>query len=141
MTTYSALSAASKSCKSCTTQLFEVHDHIGSLLDAGKQTDIIYMDMSKAFDKIDHTLLLNKLQTNFLISGNLLSWFRSYMYLLGRRQRVTLLGTSSPEMDVTSGVSQGSILGPILFLLYVNDLPDVVVNSKVASFADDCYEK
>ena len=91
--------------------------------------------MLKAFDKADHTLLLNKLQTNFLISGNLLSWFRSY--LLGRRQRVTLLGTSSPEMDVTSGVPQGSILGPILFLLYVNDLPDVVVNSKVASFADD----
>ena len=93
------------------------------------------MDMSKAFDKVDHTLLLSKLQTNFLISGNLLSWFRSY--LLGRRQRVTVLGTSSPELDVTSGVPQGSILGPILFLLYVNDLPDVVVNSKVASFADD----
>ena len=91
--------------------------------------------MSKTFDKVDHSLLLNKLRTNFLISGNLLSWFRSY--LLGRRQRVTLLGTSSTEMDVTSGVPQGSILGPILFLLYVNDLPDVVVNSKVASFADD----
>ena len=83
------------------------------------------MDMSKAFDKVDHTLLLSKLQTNFLISGNLLSWFQSY--LLGRKQRVTLLGTSSPEMDVTSGVPQG----------YVNVLPDVVVNSNVASFADD----
>ena len=113
--------------KPCTTQLLEVHDHIGSLQDAGKQTDIIY--------KVDHTLLLSKLQTNFLISGNLLSWLRSY--LLGRRQRVNLLGTSSPEMDVRSGVPQGSILGPILFLLYVKYLPDVVVSSKVASFADD----
>ena len=93
------------------------------------------MDMSKAFDKVDHTLLLNKLQTNFSISGNLLSWFHSY--LPGWRKRVTLLGTSPLEMDVTSGVPQGSILGLILFLLYMNDLPDLVVNSKVASFADD----
>ena len=83
--------------KPCTTQLLEVHDHIGSLQDPGKQTDIIY--------KVDHTLLLSKLQTNFLISGNLLSWFRSY--LLGRRQRVNLLGTSHVRSPPGQPRSQG----------------------------------
>jgi hypothetical protein len=105
------------------------------LLDAGKQTDVIYMDMSKAFDKVNHETLLNKLNNCFNISGNLLCWFKTY--LLDRRQRVTVLGATSSEKFVLSGVPQGSILGPILFLLYVNDLPDAVKNSKVSSFADD----
>ena len=121
--------------KSCTSQLVEVHDYIGSLLDAGKQTDVIYMDMSKAFDKVNHQILIHKLYNCFGISGSLLGWFSSY--LLNRRQRVTVLGATSSEKPVLSGVPQCSILGPILFLLYVNDLPDVVNNAKVASFADD----
>ena len=121
--------------KSCATQLLEVLDYIGSLLDAGKQTDVIYMDMSKAFDKVNHVALIRKLNRCFNISGNLLCWFRSY--LQGRRQCVTVHGATSIEKPVTSGVPQGSILGPILFVLYVNDLPDEVLNSRVASFADD----
>ena len=68
-------------------------------------------------------------------TGSLLGWFS--FYLLNRRQHVTVLGATSFEKPVTSGVPQGSILGPILFLLCVNDLPDVVNNAKVASFADD----
>jgi hypothetical protein len=105
------------------------------LLDAGKQTDVIYMDMSKAFDKVNHETLLNKLNNCFNNSGNLLCWFKTY--LLDRRKRVTVLGATSSEKLVLSGVPQGSILGPILFLLYVNDLPDAVKNSKISSFADD----
>ena len=93
------------------------------------------MDMSKAFDKVSHEVLINKLYNHFGISGSLLGWF--CFYLSNRKQRVTALGATSSEKPVMSGVPQGSILGPILFLLYVNDLPDVLEHSKVASFADD----
>jgi retron-type reverse transcriptase len=116
------------------TQLVEVIDHIGSPLDTGKQTDLIYLDMSKAFDKVQHSLILDKLR-KYNICGNMLNWFTSY--LRERRQRVTVLGETSKECKVTSGVPQGSILGPILFLLYVNDLPKAIKSSKVACFAND----
>ena len=122
--------------RSCSTQLLKVLHLIGSLLDSGKQTDVIYIDASKAFNKVrDHATLLHKLEHGFSISGPLLRWFKSY--LSNRRQRVTVLGCTSPETLVTSSVPQSSILGPMLFLLHVNDLPDAVQNSKVACFADD----
>ena len=120
--------------KSCTTQLFEVLDKIGSLLDSGRQTDVVFLDMSKAFDKVNHAVLINKLR-KYNIGASLLKWFSSYLH--GRQQRVTVLGAISSSRSISSGVPQGSILGPILFLLYANDLPDVVVNSTVACFADD----
>ena len=120
--------------RSCTTQLVEVLHYIGSILDSGKQTDMIFMDMSKAFDKVSHTALINKLR-QYKIGGPLLQWFASYLH--GRQQRVTILGATSSKKPVCSGVPQGSILGTVLFLLYVNDLPDAVTNSSVACFADD----
>ena len=69
------------------------------------------------------------------LGGNLLTWFCAYLY--GRRQHVTVLGTTSCDLLVTCRVPQGSILSPALFLLYVNNLPDSNLNSKVALFADD----
>ena len=121
--------------KSCVTQLVEVLHRIGSQLDSGKQTDVIYQDMSKAFDKVNHAILIEKLRS-FNIDGNLLKWFGSY--LQNRRQRVTVLGATSTQLHVTSGFPQGLMLEPMLFLLYVNDLIEGVIKvSNVASFADD----
>ena len=94
--------------KSCVTQLVEVFDYIGSLLDSGKQTDVIYLDMSKAFDKVQHFLILGKLR-QYNTCGNLLSWFTSY--LRGRRQRLTVLGTTLTVREVTS-VWSSSRLNP-----------------------------
>ena len=91
--------------------------------------------MSKAFEKVHHKYLISKLRKVYGISGKLLRWFESY--LTNRKQRVTVLGATSSARPVLSGVPQGSILGPILFLLYANDLPDAVEHSKIASFADD----
>ena len=90
--------------------------------------------MSKAFDTVSHNKLLEKLCC-FGFNRGLVSWFQSYLH--HRRQQVTALGSTSSPIPVTSGVPQGSILGPILFLLYVNDLPDAVSSSTIATFADD----
>ena len=91
--------------------------------------------MSKAFDKVDHAKLLDRL-FQFGIAGSLHDWFKSY--LRDRKQRVTVLGATSEQLLVTSGVPQGSLLGPMLFLLFVNDLPDTVTSpSRVACYADD----
>ena len=91
--------------------------------------------MSRAFDKVHHDVLIQKLRKVYGFGGNLLRWFRSY--LANREQCVTVLGAKSNLLSITSGVPQGSILGPALFLLYINDLPRSVKTSQVAMFADD----
>ena len=120
--------------KSCTTQLIEVFEQTGRKLDDGKQMDVIYLDMSKAFDKVSHAQLIRRLY-DFGFRGNLLKWFTSY--LSNRYQQTTVGGATSRPLAVTSGVPQGSILGPLLFLLYENHLSDSVSNSNNATFADD----
>ena len=102
-------------------------------LDLGKSIGAVFLDLSKAFDSIDHSLLLRKLQS-YGVEGNEHKWFSNY--LDGRKQRVKLEVSYSDWANVLRGVPQGSILGPLLFLLYVNDLPDVVTKCTVNMYAD-----
>ena len=103
-------------------------------LDLGKQTDVIVFDFSKVFDSVPHQWLLAKLN-HYGIRGKNLQWLQSF--LLDRKQRVVLNGSSSPWSPVISGVPQGTVLGPLLFLLYINDIVDNIT-SQVRLFADDC---
>ena len=106
--------------KPITSQLLHVLQDIHQALESRNHVDAVYLDFAKAFDKVSHKLLLTKLH-KFGIRGHLLSWFENY--LSGRYQRVTVLGETSGTLPVLSGVPQGSILGSLLFLVYVNDLP------------------
>lgn len=97
-------------------------------------SDIVYLDFRKAFDSVSHSILLSKLQS-MGITSQLLNWFRAY--LKNRTQLVSVNGQLSGLLPVTSGVPQGSILGPLLFLIYINDLPGSVHFSRPFLFADD----
>ena len=120
--------------RSCVTNLLESLDHVGATVDRAGQVDCVYLDISKAFDKVRHDLLISKLRDAGL-RGKLLDWLHAY--LRDRRQRITVPGATSRDLPVTSGVPQGLILGPALFLLYVNNLPEVITKSQVVMFADD----
>lgn len=121
--------------RSCTTQMLYVLHHL-QVLDCCGQIDVLYLDFSKAFDSVPHNLLLYPLN-QYGINGSLLNWFSSY--LMGRRQRVVIIESSfSDWLPVVPGVPQGSIFGPFLFLLYINDLPSIVSpEPSLALFADD----
>ena len=118
---------------SCVTQLLECLSDWTTSFDENVGVDVVYLDFRKAFDTVAHRRLLYKLH-HLGIRGHLLGWLESF--LNHRRQRVILRNGSSEWRKVTSGVPQGSILGPILFLLFVNDIPDVISN-KAKMFADD----
>ena len=121
--------------RSCVTQLLTFPHDLGAPLDAGDKIDVIYLDFNKAFDSVSHGKLLHKLSL-FGIQVPLHAW--STDYFNSRSQRVVINGTFSSWVSVTSGVPQGSIMGPFLFLLYVNELPDVLTTTTaIALFADD----
>ena len=113
---------------------------IGSVLDASRQVDVVYVDFSKAFYSVNHNILIHKLQS-FGINGNILSWFNYYQN--NRIQRVVLDGYTSEWSTVLSGVSQGSILGPLLFILFINKIPLSCISFKTDIFADEAkvYKK
>lgn len=121
--------------RSTVLQMLKVLDIWSQILDQGGCLDVIYCDFMKAFDKVPHNRLLYKLG-NYGITGNTLGWINSF--LIGRTQKVKINEAMSESAPVTSGIPQGSVLGPILFVIYINDLPDVVdKDSHVYLFADD----
>ena len=120
--------------RSTVTQFLQVLHDIQKSVIKGEKVDMVYLDFKKAFDKVPHDLLIEKLQS-FRIYGNLLKWINSY--LTKRQQRVVMEGKSSSWLEVTSGVPQGSILGPLLFIFYTNDMPLKLRHSTIELFADD----
>ncbi len=119
--------------RSCETQLLGFQADILKNMADGKQTDAVVLDFSKAFDKVSHSKLVAKLG-HYGVRGRTNAWIRDF--LTDRKQTVVLNGASSCETKVRSGVPQGSVLGPCLFLFYINDLPEGL-RSEVRLFADD----
>lgn len=121
---------------STVTQLVTVIHTFASAIDNNNQIDLIFLDFSKAFDKVTHSKLIFKLR-KYDIPEILVSWIAEY--LRNREQFVDIGGHHSACLPVTSGVPQVSVLGPLLFLLYVNDIVDVVKpNVQIRLYADDC---
>ena len=121
--------------RSCVTNLTTyLHTAWRSISD-GCQTDSIYTDFSAAFQSVNHKLLLHKLSDSYSITGKIYDWFVSY--LSEREQRVIVNGKTSEWIKVTSGVPEGALLAPLLFSLFINDLPTVLESSQCVMYADD----
>ena len=118
---------------SCTSQSIHLFHSWASAIDSGKLTDIVFLDFARVLDSVPHTHFLEKIQY-FGIKGNILHWLSDFLY--DRKQRVAIDGAFSDWGNVSSGVPRGSILGPPLFLLYVNDIPQTLSCSS-EMFADD----
>jgi hypothetical protein len=121
--------------KSCTTNLLEFLENLTKVQDDGDPIDAIYLDFAKAFDKVPHRRLLAKLKAHS-VDGKVLNWIKNW--LGGRLQRTVLNGSASDWEEVWSGVPQGSVLGPLAFIVYINDLDEMCTLVTIMNkFADD----
>ena len=122
--------------RSCTTQMIPFTDNLALALNNRSRVDIIYFDFAKAFDSVSHDIILFKLKNIFKVDGLMLKFIKSY--LEGRQQQVVIGGEKSSILPVRSGVPQGSILGPLLFVLFINDMFSCVSEgTNIALYADD----
>ena len=123
-----------RSKHSCESQLLITTDKFIQNFESKTQTDVVGLDFSKAFGVVPHQRLLHKLD-QYGIRGTTLNWIQNF--LTNRTRKVVVDGSSSESARVRSGVPQGTVLGSLLFLTYINDLPSTV-SSQVGLFADDC---
>ena len=119
--------------RSCLTNLLKFLEEVTAYVDEGSPVDVLYLDFSKAFDKVPHKRLVNKVKAHG-IGNNIWRWIEAW--LSDRSQRVVINGHASGWATVTSGVPQGSVLGPTLFVIYINDIDDGITSS-LLKFADD----
>jgi len=119
--------------RSCETQLISTINEIAENMNAGKQTDVILLDFAKAFDKVPHVRLCHKL-SNLGINGPILEWISSFLSC--RSQQVVVGGEKSSVSSVSSGVPQGTVLAPLLFLCFINDITKNI-SSSIKLYADD----
>ena len=123
-----------RSGRSCLSQLVQHYDKIIKLMEEGKNVDVVYLDYAKAFDKLDFGITLQKLH-QLGISGRVHAWIKAF--LSERHQVVHVRGSKSAMEPVVSGVPQGSVIGPLLFLVLLGDIDEKVKTAAVSSFADD----
>ncbi|KXJ15782.1 RNA-directed DNA polymerase from mobile element jockey [Exaiptasia diaphana] len=134
---FSSMQSAYRQNFSTETALLRVQNDILMALDRGDEVLLILLDYSSAFDTIDHSTLLWRLENRFGVKGVALSWFRSY--LEGRYQFVSVNGSNSPSLALKKGVPQGSVLGPLLFTLYISPIEDIILSRGIDCmfYADD----